>query len=236
MRLRPASPGSDSRPVGNMRALLQDLKSRGVEATVILDVGAHSGAWSRMALGVFPQARCFLVEPLAELGGALEVFQRENPGTKVFAAAAGAQMGSLKMEVLPNALDSSFVVRGKEPTEGQGVRSVPVITIDSLLATGQMPMPQIVKLDVQGYELEALRGGETLFGTTEVFIMETSLFPLWPDSPLLPDVLAFMAERGYAAYDFGGFQRRPVDGALAQTDVCFVKRDGFLRRIHGWKS
>ena len=43
-----------------------------------------------------------------------------------------------------------------------------------------------------------------------------------------------MAERDYVIYDFPGFLRRPFDGALAQMDVCFVKRNGILRHSNEW--
>jgi len=44
-----------------------------------------------------------------------------------------------------------------------------------------------------------------------------------------------MLERGYVVYDFPGFSRRELDGALGQCDVCFVKSNGFLRKSNIWK-
>jgi hypothetical protein len=42
-------------------------------------------------------------------------------------------------------------------------------------------------------------------------------------------------EWDYVVYDFAGFARRPLDGALGQCDICFVKRNGFLRVSNEWK-
>src|SRR6266436_4167158 len=81
-------------------------------------------------------------------------------------------------------------------------------------------IPDLVKLDVQGFELEALKGATQLFGRTEVFIMET---------PVFHEVVQFMADRGYLTYDFPGFLRRPRDGALGQCGVCFVRENSPLR-------
>ncbi len=109
------------------------------------------------------------------------------------------------------------------------------MTIDSLVADGSMPVPELAKLDVQGFELEALRGAESLFGTTEVFILELTLLEtINPGWPIVHEVVAFMAERGYYLYDLPGFLRRPLDGALAQIDACFVKVDSFLRADGTW--
>jgi hypothetical protein len=53
--------------------------------------------------------------------------------------------------------------------------------------------------------------------------------------PIFHEVIAFMAERGYFAYDFPGFLRRPYDGALGQVDICFAKHDGVLRTTNRWE-
>ncbi len=43
-----------------------------------------------------------------------------------------------------------------------------------------------------------------------------------------------MFERGYVIYDIPGYLRRPLDGALAQLDICFVKSNSFLRNSIKW--
>jgi hypothetical protein len=56
--------------------------------------------------------------------------------------------------------------------------------------------PDLVKLDIQGFELKALMGATSTFSRTEMFIMEVSLFEFFNGQPLAREVIAFMAERG----------------------------------------
>jgi hypothetical protein len=91
-----------------------------------------------------------------------------------------------------------------------------------------------VKLDIQGFELEALSGAQTTFGRTEVFILETSLFGFLPGQPVTREVISFMFDRGYELYDITDYLRRPYDGALAQVDLAFVKADGRFRTETKW--
>jgi FkbM family methyltransferase len=231
----PADIGSASRPVGSMKMLLEDLHFRGFHPQSILDVGGNRGEWSRMAKSVFTKADCFLIEPQVEMKSALDAFCEEFPGSHYFLAGAGSTPGELVLTIWDDLAGSSLLPpESQELRAGGKQRSVPIITIDSLLEKKLLPLPQLVKLDIQGFELEALKGGVKLFGNVEVFILEVSLLEFMAGQPLFAEVITFMKDREYLVYDFPGFLRRPYDGTLGQCDICFVKQDGFLRAKNFW--
>lgn len=216
-------------PTGKIQNFLEYLRMRGFNPESILDVGANVGGWSRMAKSIFPTANCFLIEPQIEMQPFLDAFCHEFPGSQWFFAGAGANPGELTLTIWEDLLGSSFLpAESTELQKANKQRRIPIMTIDSLIETGAIAIPQLVKLDIQGFELEALRGGEKLFESTEVFILEVSLF-VFSGHPIFHEAIAFMADRGYLVYDFAGFARRPYDGSLGQVDVCFVKKDSFLR-------
>jgi FkbM family methyltransferase len=228
-------PGSDRRPVGNMQALLEDLKHRGLCCTTIIDVGANQGSWSLMAKRVFPSANLILVEPQLDMKPMLETFVAEFPGSHFVMAGAGAKPGMLTLTIWDDRQGSSFLPKPDVKASGKQ-RQVEIVTIDDLLRTRGLPIPELIKLDIQGFEIEALKGAAGTFGRTDAYILEVSLFSFdaVPDIPLFSDVVHFMLNSGYVVYDFPGFLRRPLDGALGQCDICFVKRDGFLRTSNRW--
>lgn len=232
----PIPPGQADRPVGQMTPLLEDLRARGLACQWILDVGANRGDWTRSARAIFPQARFALIEPQIEMKPELDALCNECPGCQWFNAAAGPQTGEIVLTVWEDRLGTSVLPGQSESLMKAGrQRRVPVVTIDSLIASAAIGRPQLVKMDIQGFELDALRGGSLLFESAEVFILETNLFPFTlATQPLLGDVVAFMGERGYVAYDLAGFLRRPRDGALGQVDVCFARKNGLLRRESSW--
>jgi len=225
------APCSISRPVGNFKFLLEDLKARGLTCQTILDVGANRTMWSRMAKKIYPEANFVLIEPQIEMKDDLEQFCREFKGSVYFLAGAGAEKGRLTLTIWDDLDGSTFALEPDENLKKTGKqREVEIITIDDLIDSGKIDNPELIKLDIQGFELEALKGAQKTFGYTEVYILEVSLFQFWSsDTPIFSDVVNFMLERDYVVYDFAGFWRRPLDGALGQCDVCFVKRNGFLR-------
>jgi FkbM family methyltransferase len=230
--------GSSGRPVGRMDSLLEDLKKRGLICNTILDVGANRTNWSRLAKKVYPSAHYCLIEPQVEMKKNLEDFCHEFENSVYFLAGAGPKKEALTFTVWDNLTGSSFLPLADEHLKKAGKqREVEIITIDDLIESSQINMPDLIKLDVQGFELEALKGAEKTFGHTEVYILEASFFSFndGPGMPVFSDVVNFMLERDYMVYDFPGFERRPLDGALAQCDICFVQRNGFLRNSNEWR-
>jgi len=217
-----------------MPCFLEDVAARGFEPRSILDVGANKGDWSRMAAAVFPNASFLLIEPQQEMLAHLQQFCRDFPKARFVEAGAGASPGELTLTIWNDLEGSSFLPEENTSlTRDKKRRNVRIITIDSLY-DDETNLPDLVKLDIQGFELEALKGAQKLFGRTELFILEVSLHEFMPNQPLFSDVVTFMAQRGYEPYDLPGFMRRPLDGALGQADIAFAWRDGFLRNSHEW--
>jgi hypothetical protein len=135
-------------------------------------------------------------------------------------AAIGAQTGTLTL----TDWDTGSTLIPQTDPEGAAQYQVPVTTLDVLAQ--QFGMPDFVKLDVEGFELEALRGATTLFGKTDLFVIEVALYRFM-ERPIFHEVVAFMAEREYFVYVVAGFIRRPYDGAVGLMDF------GFARTLRG---
>lgn len=94
--------------------------------------------------------------------------------------------------------------------------------------------PFLVKVDVEGAELEALSGALEVLRTTELVLLEVALFELVPGAPQLHDVVSWMHDHGFVAADIFDAHNRPLDGALARMDVAFVQENGRFRRSHSY--
>src|SRR5205085_996124 len=127
---------------------------------------------------IFPKAIFCLIEPQIEMKESLEDFCREFKNSVYFLAGAGANNEKLTFTVWDDLAGSSFLPKFNEQCrEANKQREVQILTIDGLINSAQMKVPELIKLDIQGFELEALKGANTTFGYTEVYILEVSLFP-----------------------------------------------------------
>ena len=108
-------------------------------------------------------------------------------------------------------------------------------TVDDVVATNYPDRgPDFLKFDVQGYELEILKGAEGTLAQIQVILMEVNLIDIHRGVPLLAEVVARRDARGWAAYDICGLTRRPLDQALWQADFIFVPQSSPLRADKRW--
>jgi FkbM family methyltransferase len=209
-------------PRRDLEAVTQNARAAGLEAASVIDVGVARGTPG--LYGTWPAARLLLIDPLVEWDGYL----REIAGQRgsFLIAAAGAEPGEAEVRVHRAPELSSLV--GERDAGQTTARVVDVVTLDA--AAAGLPGPIVLKVDVEGGEIDVLRGATSVLERTELVLLETSLFELVPGQPILHDVTAFMADQGFAVYDVYGGHLRPLDGALSQLDIAFARADGVLRR------
>jgi FkbM family methyltransferase len=196
-------PASHLRPIGDQDSVFADFKARGFDPRLIFDVGAATGSWTGSVRVVFPQARFITVEP------------RATGFEPTIRAAVGATEGTARLTDWQTG--STLLPTGAADAD---TYEVSVTTLDRVAS--QFGMPDFVKLDVEGFELQALEGAASLFGRTELFVIEIALYR-FSGRPMIHEVVPFMAERGYFVYDVAGFIRRPYDGAIGMMDLCFAR-------------
>jgi len=209
------------------------LPALGLAPRTVIDVGAAYGDWSAAAAPLFPGARFVLVEPLAEFEPFVERRARELPGATVIAAAVGRQAGHARLHVHADLVGTSL---RPEPGIAETEREVEVRTIDQIVDSEGAEGPFIVKLDVQGAELDALAGAAGTLAQTELLQLEALLYPFYEGGPELADVVAFIREAGFVVYDIVDLGYRPLDGALAQVDLLLVPESSPLRRERAYAS
>lgn len=209
---------------------LQNLKKKNFNPASVLDIGAYEGYWTVDLLEVFPNAKVLMVEAQKSKMPFLEKIKVQYPKTDYAIALLSSSDGEDKC-FCENETASHV---SKLPLQGQPSSILKTQTLDSLIKVKNFPLPDFIKLDVQGHEMEVLKGAETSLQHAEVCLLEISLFDFGDGTPLLQEMLNFMDSKGFMAYDISQFMRRPLDKALFQLDMFFVKKDSFLIADKSW--
>ena len=203
---------------------LHDLKSK-----TVVDIGANRGQFSLLARELFPEARIIAFEPLP---GPAATFQRvfaNDSRVRVHNIAIGPESTHTTIHVsarddssslLPITETQSRIFPGTQET---GTTAVEVRRLDEVLKPDEITAPALLKLDVQGYELEALRGCEALLQNFAYVYAECSFMELYKGQALADEVIAWLRERGFA---LSGVYNMAYDksGKAVQADFLFQRR------------
>ena len=219
--------GFADREIG-MEPCLKGLASRNFHPSLVLDIGAATGEWTRLALRHWPTARYFLMEPLEERRTRLAALSREHSNVRFTLSGAGARSGELPIGIVPNDLDGSSFLYSDVP------RLVSVRAIDDLLISGEVEQPQFIKIDVQGYERNVLEGAEQAMLHCPLILLEVQFFRYEPSMWLVHESIAWMTDRGFRPYEIVDVLRRPYDGAMGQCDILFVRKGHWLLSKNLW--
>ena len=153
---------------------LEHAKKLGFEPATVFDVGAAKGTFE--LYDTFPDAKHLLIEPLEENRPYLEKIVHSLKNAEYVIAAATKTPGTMTFNVHPD-FDGSSLYLECEDSDVNGVpRTVPAVTLDDLCKGQDLQGPFLIKVDVQGAELDVLRGAAQILKDTEYVILEASLF------------------------------------------------------------
>jgi FkbM family methyltransferase len=204
---------------------LENLKRCGFLPASVIDAGAFDGAWTQRTRAIWPEAKYLMIEPQPNKRERLLAMCNES------LALEAVLLGSAESPAVPFHMDDFGGSSVLEQFQDKCPRleSLPMKTLDGLTAGRQITGPILLKADVQGYELEVLRGATQTLRDVEVLLLEVSTLPYNMGAPLFAEVMAFVTARGFAVYDICDLHRRQSDDATFQMDVLFAREDSALR-------
>lgn len=197
----------------------------GHDFATVIDVGAHHGQFALLALELFPRAGVLCVEPLPSALDRLRAVIEVDSRVTVFGAAAAAKRGRRELHVSGKTDSSSLLaiqqsyVRAFPGTKEALTTEVEVETLDSLVAD-RIRRPCLLKIDVQGGELEVLAGAETVLTKVDTAYVECSFVEFYRGQGLADEVIATFLGRGLRLDGIYSVVR-DADGRCLQADLLF---------------
>jgi FkbM family methyltransferase len=204
------------------------LRRYGLEPRTVLDIGVAYG--TPELYRQFPAAHFLLFEPTVEARPAMEEIAAQYRAT-LFHLALGSSDGELTLHVRRD-LEGSSLLEEVSEVDIATEYAVPVRRLDGLVDT--VERPALAKIDVQGYEMEVLKGMVGLLPQIDAVLVEVSTIAALKGGAEVREVFAFFTDRGWSLAEVAGLSRRPLDGALAQMDLLFVPDSSPIRADRRW--
>lgn len=167
----------------------------------VIDVGANKGQFSLVARYLFPGAQIYAFEPLER---ERRLYRSVVSGpVQIHSVAAGAEKGRAQFFVASRRDSSSLLALGKGQEAAYGVAllsttTVSVERLENVIDPGALLAPVLLKLDVQGGELQVLQGAEKLLPLVDAIYCEVSFVELYERQPAASVIIAFLHHHGFA--------------------------------------
>ena len=200
----------------------------GLDCRTVVDIGANRGQFALVARQCQPQARVISFEPLPAAAAKFRAVFAGDDRVTLHEVAIGPATGNATIHIsrrddssslLPITTTQVALFPGTEETSTAVVRVAP---LREFISAEDIQSPAFLKLDVQGYELEALRGCEDLLGRFAYVYAECSFVELYAGQALADEVIAWLRERGFK---LRGVHNMDYDrgGRAIQADFLFAR-------------
>lgn len=202
---------------------------KGKEVRTIFDLGALGGGEAKRYLNKFPEGTVYSFEPMEKgYSDLVEMFKNESRvkpqqyavsntnGTSKFFINKKSDTSSL----LPS--NSELSAANKSNLSTDEVTEIPTITIDSFCEEHSISEIDILKMDIQGGELMALKGASEMLKKTRLIYTEIFFKPYYENQPLFGDINGLLCNSGFKFHSFHNMGISGQSGEMLWADAIFI--------------
>jgi FkbM family methyltransferase len=194
----------------------------------VLDVGANEGQWSGALLDIAAPRRLEVFEPNPAALIALNARVKGHRGVRVHQLALGAAPGELVLNVTRHSDFSSLLPPAASASRYYAPHAMEVdekvtVRVDTLDRVAQdMPVIDLLKLDVQGFERHVLEGGADALRRTRALLIEANFVSHYESDDSFASLSEALVRLGFELWDLSP-PFRADNGRALWCDAVFVQ-------------
>ena len=153
---------------------------------------------------------------------------------RIHETAVGDQDGEVPIHINAHRHSSSILKLGVTHREAfpfateETTKTVKLVRLDSIFRNHDFERPVLLKLDIQGYEPEALRGAAGILSRIDYVLIETSFRPMYDGETVFTEILSLMQSFGFRFLRPIDWLEYPRTGEVLQMDALFARGDSSL--------
>lgn len=196
----------------------------------LCDIGANCGKWAYVLHKTNPSLKHIVFfEPQKKLEQTLNELSLPGVSKVIYSCALGDKEETLTIKGGTSSasfLNSTEVQDFYFPNSVQpDSELVDIKILDKIYEENDLPQPDLIKLDVQGFELNVLRGASNVISKAKCLVIELSFREFYKNQPHVWEVFKFLQEHGYTMIAKGYEWKSYKSGVeLLQMDGIFINK------------
>lgn len=195
---------------------------------IIVDIGGGIGASLKLFTEYYPDKKIIAFEPVSENFAAIRLRFPGNDKIELVKSAVGNENTNREIHIagritsssiLPLAADPGSKVFNKANLGQVRTETIEIVRLDDFMANDSREIG-IMKIDVQGFEMEVLMGAEKTLARTSIIILEANNHEGYTGSARYYDIDSFLREHGFTLYNL--FPSIVDDGRLKEWDMIYL--------------
>lgn len=201
-------------PVPGEKVNIEDFLSELNEDDVVYDIGGHIGMYSIPAAQRVDNGQVFSFEPLPANANRLrENAERNDVDVEVFEIALSEETRVSELSV---DLDEPGAIAHSNPSLLESSIEMEFVRGEEFVSQENLPHPTVLKIDVEGAELPALRGMNSILNDCRLIYAELSEHSTERYGTTPEDFVDFLEERGFKVESLG-------DGGISHDDIKAIR-------------
>lgn len=194
----------------------------------IIDIGSNKGQFILLIEKIYPNKNIYSFEPIKEMINKQKKFFAYKNNIIFHNVALGSST-TLKEFLITTRMDSSSflkIVSDKNKSKNYDIvenRNIQINTLDNLLINEKISHPVLIKIDVQGYELEVLRGANNLLKKTDYLLLEVSKNEMYQNQPIEKVIVEYLKNLNFDILKSNNWSKIQNTN-FYQRDIIFYKK------------
>jgi len=212
--------------------ILRKLKALGLEANHICNIGGSNRMWSVMCDLVYPGAIRQIFDLLVNKPEGDELETEPSQSSSLMdserchfhAVSLGARISEIGFSGFQGSVAGMTNDSPHEPRNTKAME-IPFYLLDDYYSQRALPLPDIIKLDGTGAELEVMEGAGDILKHASAVVCDCWLFRgSDPKTPTWLEIANTLANYDFHLFEFGRIDRRPADQRAMTVCMVFLKR------------
>jgi FkbM family methyltransferase len=209
--------------------MISDLVRQGVLPRTVIDVGANVGQFAIAAAKLFPEVFVHSFEPNPNSVRQLQRNVQSLRNVAVYPSAIGEREGEIDFHINSHSHSSSVLALSENHQNAfpdareVGTIRAKMTTLDKVFGGVTLAAPVLLKLDVQGYEAQVLRGSPEVLKRVDYLVVEVSFKPMYQGETLFMDIARLGETFGFHFLRPVGWLADFRTGEIMQMDALFAR-------------